>query len=669
MILANNYKDGYLRSRLSTIAGLALFVALLAPSQIFAQISTASCFSVSDHDFEGSGGDPDNLFSYNVPDIAGTGLDLGVTGTDEVEAIEYVTHRDKLYFGDGTEIWVSEGPNYATLTSCGVIAGVTDIDGMAYDANLDVFYISDRNGTAAPGGGGAGGAGAPDDELRVVRIDDATCTVSAVAGPFNIPTTAATPAPGLADVDDLAVDPISGTLYGIANNSNESDSFLITIDPADGSVLTTVAMDLGFDGGGNVDEDAEGLTFTPSGDLLVSLGESAGQTANTEGPNSNEVFVLNTVTGVGTRIADISADIASTRSDMESITCGQPELKLGDTVWYDFDNSGTLNGAEVGLDGVDLLLIKDTTGDGTPDTQVDSQTTTTVSGTAGMYMFGNLMPGTYLICVPAAEFGNGGTLENFVSSDGNGADAPDPDDDVDSDDNGAPDGTGQICTDPISLQIGSEPLDNPDAVGPSSYNPTLDLGLILDPLLPVEMTSFEVEIVEMNAELAWTTASEKSNVGFTVEMSFNGEEYSEKGFVTGNGTVDTESAYSFTAENLSPGSYNFRLKQVDYDGTTSYSQVLSAIVDLPGDYLLESAYPNPFNPSTKISFTVRERQEVRMALYDASGREIKTLFEGSPEAGTAQEVTIEASSLPSGTYLVRLAGTEFSTTQTITLIK
>jgi len=58
-----------------------------------------------------------------------------------------------------------------------------------------------------------------------------------------------------------------------------------------------------------------------------------------------------------------------------------------------------------------------------------------------------------------------------------------------------------------------------------------------------------------------------------------------------------------------------------------------------------------------------------MALYDASGREVKALFQGTPEAGTAQEVSIDASGLPSGVYLIRLAGVDFAATQTITLIK
>ncbi len=77
---------------------------------------------------------------------------------------------------------------------------------------------------------------------------------------------------------------------------------------------------------------------------------------------------------------------------------------------------------------------------------------------------------------------------------------------------------------------------------------------------------------------------------------------------------------------------------------------------MPDGYRLERAYPNPFNPSTSVRFTVAEPQRVTLALYDALGRRVATLFEGFAQANRPESVRVDGSGLPSGTYTVRLDG-------------
>ncbi len=279
-----------------------------------AQSAAGACFAISDSAIGEAGSTGDVLFSLDLSDIANTASDDGPTGTNLAEASEFVTSRNKLYFGNGTEIWVSDDTDFSDASLCAVVPGATDIDGLSYSRGTDTFYISDRLGTGSPGGG-AGGAGEPEDQLITVRIDD-SCVLTSL-GTSTITTLATT---GLADVDDIAVDPFTGRLYGAVNTSNSDGTFLVEINPLDGSVVSTVQLDMPY---GDID-DVEGMTFTHAGVLIVSTGESAGTTGNGEGPNSSEVYEVNLLTGVGVLLGDINDGAGSDRSDFESITCGQP---------------------------------------------------------------------------------------------------------------------------------------------------------------------------------------------------------------------------------------------------------------------------------------------------------------------------------------------------------
>ena len=87
--------------------------------------------------------------------------------------------------------------------------------------------------------------------------------------------------------------------------------------------------------------------------------------------------------------------------------------------------------------------------------------------------------------------------------------------------------------------------------------------------IPVELTSFVASVNENSVTLNWTTATETNNLGFEVQRN-SGSDYQAIGFVTGNGTTTETQEYSFT-DIVTTGSYSYRLKQVDYDGTFSYS--------------------------------------------------------------------------------------------------
>ncbi len=96
------------------------------------------------------------------------------------------------------------------------------------------------------------------------------------------------------------------------------------------------------------------------------------------------------------------------------------------------------------------------------------------------------------------------------------------------------------------------------------------------PGVPVELISFTADIINNTVKLQWKTATETNNYGFEIERnklidkSYQ-TEWERIGFVEGNGTTTEEENYSFTDENLDPGRYKYRLKQIDLDGSFEYS--------------------------------------------------------------------------------------------------
>jgi hypothetical protein len=154
-------------------------------------------------------------------------------------------------------------------------------------------------------------------------------------------------------------------------------------------------------------------------------------------------------------------------------------------------------------------------------------------------------------------------------------------------------------------------------------------------ILPVELVSFTSVINGNSVKLNWSTASELNNRGFEVmrkktEGRGQQSEWELAGFVEGNGTTSENQYYSFTDKNILQGKYSYRLKQIDFDGTFSYSDEIEIEISSPDKFELSQNYPNPFNPSTKIVFTISPgekggKQEVLLKVYDVLGNEVATL--------------------------------------------
>jgi hypothetical protein len=194
----------------------------------------------------------------------------------------------------------------------------------------------------------------------------------------------------------------------------------------------------------------------------------------------------------------------------------------------------------------------------------------------------------------------------------------------------------------------------------------------LDGVIPVELVSFAAIVNEQDVNLSWSTATELNNQGFDIERAVNGN-YEVVGYVQGYGTTTETQFYSFTDQNVNVGQYTYRLKQIDFDGTSTYSDEIEVDVTVPKVFALDQNYPNPFNPSTKIKFSLAVDSKVTLAIFDVLGQEVSSLIDADLAAG-GHEVDFNAASINSGIYFYRIEatgsdGTNFVDVKKMTLIK
>ena len=191
-------------------------------------------------------------------------------------------------------------------------------------------------------------------------------------------------------------------------------------------------------------------------------------------------------------------------------------------------------------------------------------------------------------------------------------------------------------------------------------------------VVPVEFVSFNASVTNNVVNLNWATATETNNKGFEVQRSSNNSEFATIGFVDGNGTTTGTSNYTY-ADATQSGKYLYRLKQVDFDGTSSYSNTVEVNV-VPASFDLGQNYPNPFNPSTMISFNLPSESKVSLIVYNATGQMVKELINNTISAGY-NEVSFNASELTSGIYFYTLkaisadGSTNFQNTKKMLLLK
>ena len=188
-------------------------------------------------------------------------------------------------------------------------------------------------------------------------------------------------------------------------------------------------------------------------------------------------------------------------------------------------------------------------------------------------------------------------------------------------------------------------------------------------VVPVELVSFNASAIGSVVNLSWITATEINNNGFSIERQTGTSNWQTIGFVKGSGTTTAISNYNFADRNiLSQKIYSYRLKQIDFDGTFSYSKVVQVSTNLISTFELKQNYPNPFNPSTQISFSLAQNGFVTLSVFNLLGQEVKNLVNRGMEAGS-HSISFDASSLQSGVYIYKLTSSGSTLTRKMMLLK
>jgi len=200
-----------------------------------------------------------------------------------------------------------------------------------------------------------------------------------------------------------------------------------------------------------------------------------------------------------------------------------------------------------------------------------------------------------------------------------------------------------------------------------------NVNFTIEDFVPVELTAFFALKTEKGILLKWTTASESNNSGFTIERSTNKTDFSEIAFVEGKGTTTEVTDYEYTDNVSKPSIYYYRLKQIDFDGSFNYSNIVETEVSGPEVFNLSQNYPNPFNPSTVIKFSLPIDSQVKIELFNTLGEKVDELTNRDYSVGN-HEINFDASKLSNGVYYYTINangtdGSTFSSTKKMVLMK
>ena len=204
-----------------------------------------------------------------------------------------------------------------------------------------------------------------------------------------------------------------------------------------------------------------------------------------------------------------------------------------------------------------------------------------------------------------------------------------------------------------------------------------DIAIIIYQVVPVEMLSFSASAKSNSVELLWSTASEMNNRMFEIQRADgnsvqNNMNWKTIGYVEGKGTTTERSDYSYNDKTPVNGISYYRLKQIDFDG--SYRILNAEMVEFSfvKDYTLEQNFPNPFNPSTIINYSLPFDGQVELVVYNILGSEVAVLVNEYKEAGNhSVEFSTEElkNSIGSGVYIYTLKSGSFTQTRKMVILK
>lgn len=199
--------------------------------------------------------------------------------------------------------------------------------------------------------------------------------------------------------------------------------------------------------------------------------------------------------------------------------------------------------------------------------------------------------------------------------------------------------------------------------------------------LSIQLLTFSATVLDNDVKLEWGTVTEEATYGFWISRR-NGKDSAftdlAKSFNPGAGTSLEPHYYRWTDSGVAPSTYNYRVKEVDSNGKTSYSSPISVVVlpvvgtgsrhRIPSVFSITQNYPNPFNPVTAIHYQLPKETRVLLRVYTLLGELVVTLVDEIQQAGE-KTVKFDASHLPSGLYFYTIRAGDFIQTSKMLLIR
>jgi len=187
---------------------------------------------------------------------------------------------------------------------------------------------------------------------------------------------------------------------------------------------------------------------------------------------------------------------------------------------------------------------------------------------------------------------------------------------------------------------------------------------------PISLANFSAKATAEGVKLAWTTESESENSGFIIYR--NDEAVA---FVEGAGTSSETHQYSYLDKNVVPGfTYDYVLADLSYDNDEIRHENKAVTVTVTEEaiaeksFVIENAYPNPFNPNTTLDYQLSVSNNVEVFVHNMKGEKVATLQNGTQEAGV-YSLNWNANNMESGIYFLSISVGSAMETQKLLLVK
>ncbi len=164
--------------------------------------------------------------------------------------------------------------------------------------------------------------------------------------------------------------------------------------------------------------------------------------------------------------------------------------------------------------------------------------------------------------------------------------------------------------------------------------------------LPIELLSFEGFINNKKITLKWVTSSETDNSHFEIERSLDGNRFDFVGSIQGQGNSSTNQYYSLIDENTISGVTYYRLKQIDFDGTYTYSHIIA--MEIETDNSIVAVIPNPISDEALVRFGANLPNDSELEVYSAIGKRLQVY----PISDSSQKINLKK--LDKGIYFLRI---------------